>query len=68
MICCPVGESFGSQEGAVSVRDSRLENESSRVGASIEPTSKKGLTLCSIAERNSDPTAVCTQQISTIDT
>ena len=65
-----MAESFGSQERAISVRDSRPENQSSRVGASlstIETTSKKGLAPYSIAERNSDPTAVCTQQISTID-
>ena len=39
----PAGESFGSQERAISVSDSRPENESSRVGASLsaETTSKK---------------------------
>ena len=46
---------FGSQERAISVRDSRPENELSGVGASlsaIETTScKKGLTPYSIAER-----------------
>ena len=39
-----VGESFGSQERAISARDSRPENELSQVGASlsaIETTSKK---------------------------
>ena len=39
----PAGESFGSQERAISVSDSRPENESSGVGASLsaETTSKK---------------------------
>ena len=58
----PSGREFGSQERAISVSDSRPENESSRVGVSlraIETTSKMPDSLLS------DPTAVSTQQIST---
>ena len=62
---------FGSQERAISVRDSRPENELSQVGVSlsaIETIHQKRPDSVLHSERNSDPTAVCTQQISTIDT
>ena len=64
-VCCPAGESFGLKGRAISVRDSRPENESSQVGVSLRDYIKKGLTPYSMAD--SDPTAVCTQQMSTID-
>ena len=43
-VCCPVGESFGSQDRVINIRDSRPENELSRVGvnlSAVETTSKK---------------------------